>query len=192
MRNKYGWYSNGYEDFCEEETKQGVQYFERLFFDGKIKVRVSFEFDEYSYPEYLGEYSDTEYTGSIDRKKRGDMGHNELRYFYPANRDDTYRYYVNEKGWHPRAARIEAGYVANQDYQRYEDFNAGHWHYVGVVVKLYVDGKKVAEDSLWGIESDSDKEYFWTTIRDCLSDCIQDYRKELKESLQHQQWAVKA
>lgn len=190
MRNKYGNYPINYRDFLEETEYEG---FEREFFGGAIKVKFEFKFDEWSIPDHLGEYGRHYQDGCIDRQKNGDRGWNEYQYFYPAiSKEYTKNWYIQNKNWHPRAATIQAGYEANQDYARMEAFNKQKWHYVYVKVSLFVDGKMVNDETSFSVESDSEKEYFWDMIRETLSKCIKTYRKELKESLQHQQWAVKA
>jgi acetolactate synthase regulatory subunit len=71
-----------------------------------------------------------------------------------------------------------------QDYERMESLSNGSWSFLGIVaeceVEVIVDGKPYTTElhaSLWGIESDSDREYLKTTE----GEQIADIRSQLKE-----------
>ncbi len=55
-------------------------------------------------------------------------------------------------------------FYVEQDYQRHEAHSRGDWHSVGVIAKaeIVVNGviQTIRSGGLWGIESDSDPEYF--------------------------------
>jgi IMP cyclohydrolase len=82
----------------------------------------------------------------------GDMERNEYRYFngnvenYPGNTPEDIRKYVR------------------QDYERMERLNRGDWCYIGIraEAKIMIDNvcQKITSGGLWGVESDSSREYF--------------------------------
>jgi hypothetical protein len=82
----------------------------------------------------------------------GDMERNEYRYFN-GNVE-------NYKGETPEKIRE---YV-RQDYERNERLNRGDWCYIGIRVEaeIIIDNvcQKISSGDLWGIESDSSREYF--------------------------------
>ena len=110
--------------------------------------------DQFASTSTLGEYSDTPGANAIDRKKRGDMGHGEYRYFNPAM----------------SVADAGSKKYLLEDYKRAEAFNRGEWEYVGVRAVAYISTAKlpngpwkrhkIASAGLWGIESFSDASYF--------------------------------
>lgn len=63
-----------------------------------------------------------------------------------------------------------------QDYERMERLNAGDWCYIGIrayaSVQLTKDGplQEISSGGLWGIESDSDKDYLADVEKEKLSD----------------------
>lgn len=115
-----------------------------------IKIRREVDTD----PDFshLGEYSNSPGPDdkTIDRQERGDCGRNEYRYFVAAM--------SGEETGNPESVE--------QDYQRMEDYNRQGWWFVGVWAEASVQFtpggpvQKVRSGGLWGIESDSDKEYF--------------------------------
>ena len=107
------------------------------------RVRVRLRVDSDPDLSHLGEYSRTLKPGGIDRAERGDAGPRELRYFNPGAGDPDY---------------IE------RDYARAERYNRGDWCMVGVYAEaeIVVNGRtqRVTSAGLWGIESDSGRDYF--------------------------------
>lgn len=98
---------------------------------------------------YIGEYSRNPGPAdrTIDRADRGDMRHNEYRYFVAAmSGDDT---------GNPRSVE--------EDYKSFEALNAGDWHYIGVraYAEIIINGiiQTITSGGLCGIESNSDAEY---------------------------------
>ena len=55
--------------------------------------------------------------------------------------------------------------------QRLADYGT-MWEMVGVVVELSWHGATLESNSLWGIESDSDSEYFETVAKDLVDEII--------------------
>lgn len=60
--------------------------------------------------------------------------------------------------------------------ERLDAYNRGLWEMVGVVVSasIEIEGRRhvIEEASLWGIESDSDPDYFETVARDLASEIV--------------------
>jgi hypothetical protein len=99
---------------------------------------------------WLGEYGSTprgEHV--IDRQERGDMGRHQYRFFVPAltaeqtgNRDSP-----------------------EQDYARMEGYNRGDWGMIGIWAEAEVQTHNlgviqiIRSGGLWGVESDSGREY---------------------------------
>jgi hypothetical protein len=90
---------------------------------------------------------------------------NSFRYFAPANMD------VEAES---KEDKIK---YAIRDFERMEDCNRGYWSPVGCVVTMLIEGEEVAYASLWGIESDSEKEYLKEVEEDLISECISDAKK---------------
>lgn len=127
-------------------------------------LSVKFEqiLDESPDLSFLGEYSDTPETVHIDRKERGDMQRNELRYFNLGTGDAEY---------------IEA------DYERMESYNNGNWHMTGCIAKaevqLAANGpfQTIRSGGLWGVESDADSAYLDQIRRDELNQLYQELER---------------
>lgn len=107
--------------------------------------------EEYPDTSHYGEYSNTWKPGAIDREEQGDWERGQFRYFIPSNlRGNT-----------------PADNLA--DYKRAESFNRGDWQMVGVRAKTTLlipqpQGgfvtQTITSPGLWGIESDSGRDYF--------------------------------
>ncbi len=106
----------------------------------------------------LGKYSNTPKEGAIDRQERGDMRRGEFQYFIPAM--------TAEETGNPNSPE--------QDYQRAEALNKGEWGYIGIRAEatIIVNGiiQKISSGGLWGIESDSDKDYFREVAEEQMSE----------------------
>lgn len=103
-------------------------------------VKIRNMIDDSPDTSWIGEYSDHWAENAIDRKERGDMGSREFRYFHPATE------------------------YGEQDYQRMESFNSGQWFFIGIraEAEVVVNGtiQRITSPGLWGIESDSGRDYF--------------------------------
>jgi len=107
---------------------------------------------------YLGEYSSEAGANAIDREARGDMGHNEYRYFNPANAE-----------------------AAELDYQRSETLNRGEWCYLLIHAAAVVHSERgiaqtVTSGYIGGIESDSGEAY----LAEIETEQLAELRKELE------------
>lgn len=91
----------------------------------------------------------------------GDMCRNEFRYFNPS---------FNYKDETPENRRK----YTLQDYERMESLNAGDWCFIGIIIKaqIVVNGisQTLRSGGLWGIESDSEKEYIASVVSDESAD----------------------
>ncbi len=113
-------------------------------------IKLVREVDTDADVSWIGKYSDKkESTLSIDRQERGDMLHNELRYFTSTNA-------TNKK-------------EAEQDYKRMESINSGSiWFYsikaiAGIQTREGVSSwlyNKISSGGLWGLESDGEESDF--------------------------------
>lgn len=66
--------------------------------------------------------------------------------------------------------------------ERWRLLEGGAWGYVGVIATLYVEGEEIDRDSLWGIESDSGKEYF-KEIEDDMLEGLKNYREKILDHI---------
>ncbi len=113
--------------------------------------------------DLVGELIDT--VDECDCNERGDMRRNEYRYFNPNHE--------NYKG-EPEA---DIRKYCRQDYERVESYNAGNFYFLGIRAEAKVIGgdqgrieQLLTSGGLWGIESDSDKEYLESIQADELAD----------------------
>lgn len=127
--------------------------------------RTTFEMvkEQDAYPDlsFIGEYSNQpgDKAHTVDREKRGDMNLHEYRYFIAA------------------MSGAETGNRLSvwQDYKRYEAYNNGDWcmMYIRAKVTLEIpmgNGHTITQEiespGLFGIESDSDDDYFAEVFKD--------------------------
>lgn len=84
-----------------------------------------------------------------------------------------YTYFAPYAGGEP-AGTDEYRKYAMQDYKRMEGLNSGDWNYVGIrcVATIDVNGEELEIESpgLWGVESDSGREYFAEIIGEQLAE----------------------
>ena len=69
--------------------------------------------------------------------------------------------------------------TGRQDYKRACRFGTDWW-YVGIVVTARRTGIKLGEASLWGIESDSEEDYFTETVIDLAGEVIAEAKQALR------------
>lgn len=131
-------------------------------------VRLETVADESPDMSFLGKYSNSAETEfAIDREERGDCARNEYRYFNPGSVEK----FNPAASWIPadvadKHTHWEAAMRSNAeaDYKRAESGNAGQWSMVGVIAKAVVRSasgvtQTLRSGGLWGVESDSSKEY---------------------------------
>lgn len=135
-------------------------------------VNISIEMlrDEHTSPDYLGEYASNPASPcAIDRQKLGDASRNSYRYFNPSPTLDLRREELHNTRYSKHAAYTAARDGVKRDYERYEKFNEGDWHFIGLRAKAEVQvslngGKdwicqSIESPGLWAIESDSSLDY---------------------------------
>ncbi len=128
-----------------------------------LKVVVKRMLDDSPDTSFLGEYSNrpkTEY--AVDRQELGDMGRGEFRYF-----NGPVENYQGE------AADIRK-YI-RQDYDRMEKLSRGDFCFIGIRAEAEVQMpsgivQRITSGGLWGIESDSDKDYLETVQTEELAE----------------------
>lgn len=140
-------------------------------------VRIEIVADEDPDTSYLGEYSHEAKPFFIDRRELGVTDRHEYRYFNPGSveRFDPAASWIPADCADKRAYWLEAMKKnAQQDFARMESFNRGEWGYVGIIAKAVVRSpngvlQTLRSGGLWGIESDSDKDYLASVKADELS-----------------------
>lgn len=93
--------------------------------------------------------------------------------YSPQEYSREYTYFAPYAGGEPAGSDDYRKY-AMSDYRRMESLNRGDWHYVGIrcVATIDVNGKDLEIESpgLWGVESDSGREYFAEIIGEQLTE----------------------
>jgi hypothetical protein len=119
-----------------------------------LSIRIEHRIDENPDLSFLGKYTNTWVEGCIEREINNPR---EYKFFLPATE------------------------YGQQDYQRMEDYNKNNWWMIGIVAKAQIKSpngiiQTICSGSLWGIESDSDKEY----IKQVEQEQLDGLKKELE------------
>jgi hypothetical protein len=142
------------------------------------KTIISSEYDQDGNHDYYGTYGDKYKPGCIvraddsfyedhinDDEYEPETMHREYSFFYPTDTGEKIGTELYRK-------------YALENYKRVEDLNSNQWCYIGLIAEttVHIDGtlSDTISDALWGIESDSGKDYLNSTI------------DELKESVKEQ------
>lgn len=171
------------------ETVESLTFAEHACADDRFEVEhegfkiiVRFEYDNDADVSYLGEFSDTPEEGAINhhatdkwlgRSFRGQ------RYFNPPNYDDTIKYYLETEKVSPEEAKAQADRTAMVDYERLVDYYNDGWSMVGMIVTVYLDGVRLGDSSIWGVETDAGADYFKELFSDQLHQAMIEARKHL-------------
>lgn len=150
-----------------------------------IKVVVSHEFDDSYDSSWLGEIS-AHYSPTALKRPVTDLPydmmrdyrHNEFIYFEPQVSIQEERDYYTKHGYSKHDAYTSALSHALHDYNRLLGLFGGNWSFIGVVVKVFVNGIELGQDSLWGIESD-DKEGIKEIEQQCIVEALKDAQNNL-------------
>ena len=122
----------------------------------------------------LGEFADE--ATECDCGERGDMGRHEYRYFNPSFN------YVDKDGQPADGLTPEeVRKYTRQDYERMERLNRGDWGYIGIKAEAVIaipsesspnisTHQTIHSGGLWGIESNSGREYLASVAKDELAD----------------------
>ena len=109
---------------------------------------------------------------------RHSVGYHEYEYFRPATTAmEHYRDLARDATSDAEiaAAMVEASRYVHQDYKRWEDYNRNEWCYTGVKACIHYQEVKLADSSVWGVESDSDgyeKECAWEQLYEAIDEAI--------------------
>lgn len=123
-------------------------------------VRIEHKQDPDSDASELGTYSNQRNNRwAIERENAGPR---EYRWFNP--NANNYEGCTDE----------ECAKYCRQDYERAESLNAGQWSYIGIIAKAVVVSangtiQTLRSSGLWGVESDSGKDYMAEVARDELA-----------------------
>lgn len=146
---------------------------------GRFVFVVSIKEDEYSGTEdteFWGRFTDDrEFPDNL--KRRVHVRRNEHGYWRPQSGSDvrTVAAFHHEAGMSKAEAYRRALESAYEQMERLEGYGET-WHFVGVVVTAYAvtdenRETELADASLWGIESDSERSYFNWIISDLIDQC---------------------
>lgn len=84
----------------------------------------------------------------------------------------------------PTKGEVTAAAV-EQDFERLRGWCNDRWHWIGVIVKLEdADGRLIAQDSLWGIEGDTD---YWQEVAAEIAERL--HGEHVAEQAERQHWA---
>ena len=128
------------------------------------------------------------YTGKFIFRER-DAGtaffpwkHNDIVGWVPEESvGDLAQWYVVNDNKTPTEAHKIALKQVMQDFERAKCFVLGYWGFVGIIVTLELDGKEIAYDDIWGVESDAEEHQF--ALSKEMADSIID---ELPEIIQRE------
>jgi hypothetical protein len=136
-----------------------------------IEVQIEHKLDTDPDTSYLGEYSDKCDAWSILRRE-GEYVHNLAEDVEIPEKGREYRYFKPYAGGEEPGSKDYQKYGL-QDFQRMEALNQGDWHYIGVVATAFISVESVIQmiysGGLWGIESDSEKDYLQQVEKDELA-----------------------
>lgn len=146
-------------------------------------VEVKWIVDDSPDLSYIGKYCD-DCPGAIDISKFRQVESGHLGFFLSANNSK-----YSKKGWdhvdgktkyklikkHGSLKNVTRSY-AIADFKRMEAFEKGEWEMRGCSVTVRI-GKTEESDSLWGIESDSEKKYMKEVEKDCTANALSKLQK---------------
>jgi hypothetical protein len=143
------------------------------------KITIKHIFDESPDTSFIGQYTDDPQPWNIDREQG--------EYIAILQKDEDYE--LPSKGreyrfFNPCAGGEEEGTenyqkYGKQDFKRMESLNNGKWEFIGIKafaeVQTSQDGNgwlinSVSSGGLWGIESDSDKDYLKTVEQEQIAE----------------------
>jgi hypothetical protein len=172
-------------------TKSETNIEKKLSISLGVEVEAEWEIDEHPDLSWIGNYTDQDEEGAIDRQKRGDMKNSsEYRYFVSGNNavfDKSAWSHV--RGKHRQEVIKKYGSLekatrkyALQDYHRMEAFNNDEWHMRVLTVTVSI-GCVRAESSLCGIESDCGEKYEKQVIGEVACEAMVELREKILKRL---------
>lgn len=105
---------------------------------------------------------------------------NDVYVYHRYDSGREYRYYYPSDNYTDETEENLAKYML-EDHKRYERLLDGDWCFLGYEVEVWVEDIEVANESVWGIESDmsrSDKEEVWG---DLLDECFHDLKGKIEK-----------
>ena len=144
-----------------------------------LAVKVERKVDEQPDTSHSGEYTDDATDWAIDRNSGEYLG------LMPSDAEWTpkgreFRFFKPYAGGEPEGTAAYREY-GKQDFQRMESLQRGEWCFIGIIAKAEVWNsvtkvtQVVRSGGLWGIESDSDKDY----LQSVGADELENLRSEL-------------
>ena len=126
---------------------------------GKVRVKVYMESDYHPDLDWIGTFSNEWAEGCLEWN----------------GERHSYKYF------HPQPGMEE---YAEHDMQRMKAYNRGDWVMVGIVAKVYINGKELGCNSVWGIEWDYTTQDCHLKIMRDVAHCAIKEAREFVSSLQ--------
>lgn len=146
---------------------------------GGLVARVIIRHDEDGDTSFFGKFTDAWEPGAIAHSTEHvhNGGRDAYAYFIPG-------YAYNADEYRPEHGKHEAWTLAREyarrDYRRMLNYGNG-WNMVGVTVTVFhmaAPAVELGRASLWGIESDSGRDFFEQTARELIPEAMQEARAE--------------
>ena len=129
-----------------------------------FRINVQIRLDEDPDLSYLGEFSDTPEKNAIDHHETGTW----------LSRSDRGPRYFNAAD--PNLTEEEI----RKNYDRLVEYYQGYWSTVGIVVTASRASVTLGVQSLWGLESDMDLDFFDEEIDQLISGALNDALRNLE------------
>lgn len=158
-----------WEDTYRNDQIRSVQWVEAGYsLHAKVVV------DDSPDTSYLGEFSDSPDSDAIPHDQDNTRTFN---WFNPCITLEQHRQALWRTHGRHESYLLARTYI-QQDYERARG-QGGDWGMYGIRVTAFRAGIALGEASLWGIESDSDEEYFTETARDLATEAITEAEQAL-------------
>lgn len=170
---------------CDDKYKY-IEYGEtiRRKFKGGIEIVIKLKDDEIGFTsDFLGEFSRSYQPGAIVSEHDSHDG--EGRFYVPEHFQADWKFNRATGKDNPR----KTGYSRHEAYtlaRKYaiaerdlrEEYLRGDWGQYGLVVSVYLDGKLVGQDSIWGIDlgnyADKNQDYLNEIASDVVYEALHD------------------
>lgn len=166
---------------CDDKYKY-IEYGEtiRRKFKGGVSITIRLLDDDHYELDWLGEYQESPEPGSIHDQYPDDA---DRPYFVPMNSLRERRAWYTKNGYSKHESYTLARAEILDD-KRLLDQHIGDHQYrymAGLVVTIYVNGRKVGLDSLWGIDlsiyASNNQDYLNDIALDCIIQALSEARK---------------
>lgn len=155
-------------------------------------VRIYHAMDEDADLSFLGEFTDKWAPGAIEVEETDPRVTGGAQYFVSCN----HRGQNVAKNWRHVSNKDRAEvcrkfgslrkaeeHYAREDMERLEDYNRGNWYMVGVIAEVFFADVELAQDSVWGVESDAGA-YFAEVESNVADEALTAARAKLVEIVQ--------